>query len=214
MLDYDPVKNLQQYPLSMARFGKNPFGENLWRIVWAPTRRILTGDSSGFRWVPAYRQIGSAWVLEKWVDSVTFSGCGPTKWNETLLILGPYPARGEYIHAHTFGVSIEDANLDKLIRWIEAGSQRSWQDNIDAVRGEYDAEEKAASETRRAIIYNALPAFGAAASSGFGGGKGTKHLPNLKTANELGLPLGQNKFVQMKGKSKNAAKRKTVSDHR
>ena len=173
MLDYDPIRNLQHYPLSMARFGKNPYGENLWRIVWAPSRRMLAGDGT-FRWVHAYRQIGAAWVLEKWVSAWDFAQCSKAKWNETMLMLGPYPARGEYVHAHTFGVAVADANVEKLISWIEEGQRRSFQDHVDACRADYDQEEREASATRQAIIRNALPSFGTAPVAGYGGGSGTK----------------------------------------
>ena len=173
MLDYDPATNLQHYPLPMARFGKNPHGENLWRIVWAPSRRMLAGDGA-FRWVQAYRQIGAAWILEKWVSAWDFCQCSKAKWEETMLILGPYPARGEYVHAHTFGAAVADSNVEKLISWIEEGQRRSWQDHLDACKSEYDREERDASSTRQAIIRNALPAFGATAMVGAGGGRGTK----------------------------------------
>ena len=199
---------------TLERFGKNEFGDVLWRIVWAPSRRTLAIDFDGYSYhVPMYRNIGQRWILERWITGWEFSRCSPAEWAAGPgRTLGPYPSRGTYQHAFTFDEPLSNYNLEKLISWIEASRKCSWQDTLDAVRGEYEAEEKATSETRRAIIYDALPAFGAAASSGFGGGKGTKHLPNLKTANELGLPLGQNKFVQMKGK--NAANRKTVPNNR
>ena len=174
MLDYDPVKNLSLYPIPMERFGKNPYGENLWRVVWAPSRRVLAGDDSGFHWVHAYRQAGPVWILEKWVDPFTFCQMTREKWDREMLVLGPYPSRGEYIQAHIFGVSVADANLDKLIAWIDAGRQRSYAEHLTAAREEYAAEEAEASAQRQAIIRNALPAFGTSPVAGYGGGSGTK----------------------------------------
>ena len=161
---------------TMARFGKNPFGENLWRIVWAPSRRTLAIDPLGeHSHVRIYRQIGERWVLERWITAWEFCQCSERAWNEGPgRVLGPYPARGMYQHAFTFDVPVQDCNLDKLIAWIEAGRMRSWQDHLDACKSEYEREEKDASNTRQAIIRNALPAFGTAPVTGYGGGSGTK----------------------------------------
>lgn len=170
----------------MARYGRNPFGENLYRVVFAPTRRHLCYGS----WIPAYPQAGDSWVLEKWLSAYDFTKCTPETWDSTLgLILGPYPARGEYDLAHIFEACPPlDANLEKLTSWIEAGKRNSFNEILTAVRDDVDADAEARRNQRLDRIANALPAFGAAAMSGPGGGRGTKTMPIQFSANDLHLP--------------------------
>lgn len=201
MLEYDPTTNLRHWPAPMARFGTNPYGDPLYRIIFAPSRRNLAGDESGFRWIPTYRRLGDVWVLERWHSPEQFCRMSRERWDREMLILGPYPDRGEYAHVHTFFPVLPDhCNLDKLITWIEAGQKTSYQDNHDAIREHYDHETKARQSTVEAMTRDLYPAFGATAMSSAKVSRGTKHLPNLKSANELGLPTGNNKFLQLRGK--------------
>jgi hypothetical protein len=87
-----------------------------------------------------------------------------------------------------------EANLEKLISWIEEGRKRSFSENREACQADWDAEQRDISLKSDAIIRNALPSFGIAPMVGRGGGRGTKTRPILKTAQELGLPVGGNKF--------------------
>lgn len=186
--------NLRFWPLeSMARFGQNPFGENLWRIVHAPSRRSLVhGERRKPKWLPTYPQAGSCWVLEKWLSAYEFAKCTAEVWNQSMTILGPYPSRGEYEAVHIFEAAVPaDANLDKLISWVDAGKRYSANENRNALRDEWDRDELGRKNHRLDVIRNALPAFGAAPMSGPGGGRGTKTMPILRSANELGLPVGR-----------------------
>ena len=199
MLDYDPKTNLSHHPTPMARFGLNPYGENLYRIVFAPSRRSLAGDASGFRWVPTYRAIGTKWVLERWHDPWKFSQCTKEAWDRQFAqILGPYPSRGEYAHCHTFEVvQPEDCDLGKLISWIEAGQTKSFQDNLDACKQQYADEEAANRAKQFAIIDDAHPAFGTTAIASSRVVRGTKAPRLRKSANDLGMPTAP-KFQQMR----------------
>lgn len=201
-LDYDPTISLRHYPLPMRRFGLNPYSEPLYRIVFAPSRRNLAGgvDGQAYRWVSTYRYLGEAWVLERWLPAEEFAKCSREKWDRELLILGPWPERGEYVHAHTFTCSPTDANIEKLVSWIEEGKKRRFQEHLDACREEYDQDTKERRNKMDAIIRNALPAFGSAPFAGGRGGRGTKTAPLVRSANELNLPSGQNKFINLRGK--------------
>ena len=208
MLNYDPAVNLFHYPLPMSRFGLNPYSENLYRIVSTASRRNLVGGrwpdgSTEYRWVLTYRHIPDPWVLERWQT------CQMTRarWDALVdpqsgyLLNGPYPDRGEYYHAHTFTCPIVDANLDKLISWIEEGRKRSWQDNLDACKQEYDDDTKERQGRMDAIVKNALPAYCGSPFSGGAVSRGSKTAPILLTADQVRLPngrpapLGNNKFV-------------------
>lgn len=200
MLEYDPKANLRVYPTPMAQFGSNPYGDNLYRIVFAPSRRNLAGDSDGFHWVPTYRQLGDKWVLERWHDAWKFTQCTKEIWTRQYMhILGPYPDRGEYAHVFTFeAADPAQCDLGKLISWIEEGQNRSWQDNRDACQAEYDAEEKAGANIREAICRDSVSAFGVSAFSGGSVSRSEKAKPLKHTAQELGLPVGNNKFMQLR----------------
>ena len=208
MLDYDPKTSLQLHPLvSTARYGVNPFQENLFRIVFAPSRRYLVfGDwpngERGARWQPKYDYLGNTWILERWKSAHDFTGgLKPEQWDRDPKwnILGPYPSRGEYELCHVFEASSPtDANLDKLVMWIQEGDKRSYWENRTACQNEMDAEQKSTDSTMTDIIKNSMSAFGVRPMVGYGGGRGSKSKPILKSANELGLPIGNNKLKQMR----------------
>lgn len=199
MLDYDPKANLTHWPMPMGRFGLNPYGDPLYRIIFAPSRRNLAGGPEGFRWVQTYRHIGAKWVLECWHDAWKFSQCTPERWNrEFLALLGPYPSRGEYAHVHTFEVvQPADCDLGKLISWIEEGQKRSPQDNYDALKGQYEAEESDNRAKQLAIIEDGRPAFGAKPLASAHLTRGTKTKRYSRSANELGMPT-RPKFQQVR----------------
>lgn len=195
MIDnYDPKASLRHWPAPMARFGKNPYGENLYRIVFAPSRRMIAygtwaDGSRKARYIPKYPEIGDQWILERWMTPYEYTGRTPEQWKQTLTVLGPYPDRGEYEVSHVFeACGPTDANLTKLISWIEEGRKRSWWENRTACQADSEADEKERKNLREAIIRDSLPAFGTAPLSGYGGGRGTKTAPILKSAEELGLP--------------------------
>jgi|SRR5580692_4152082 hypothetical protein len=199
MLGYDPKVNLTHWPMPMGRFGLNPYGDPLYRIIFAPSRRNLAGDAGDFRWVPTYRAIGAKWVLERWHDPWKFSQCTKESWDRQLAhILGPYPSRGEYAHVHTFEVvQPPDCDLGKLISWIEEGQKRSYQDNLDALKGQYADEEAANRAKQLAIIDDAHPAFGTTAIASARVARGTKAPKVRRSANELGMPTAP-KFQQVR----------------
>lgn len=208
MLSYDPKTDLRFYPMpNMARFGVNEYQENLYRIIWSETRRSLAGEYpfTSYAWLPTYTHIQpGAWVLERWLSADDFAKCTKAYWDENLLVLGPWPARGEYEHAHTFeACGPVDANLDKLISWIEAGRKASYQDNLDACRNKYEAQERATRSTQDAMIRDAMSYKLDFAMSGAHGSRGTKTAPMRYSANQVNfggrrVPLGNNKLISGK----------------
>ena len=211
MLQYDPKVNLNHYPISMSRFGFNPYGEPKYRIVSTASRRHLVGGlwadgALEYRWAPTYRQIAEPWIMEAW------DTCHMTRaqWDANVdpqsgwLINGPYPERGEYYHCHTFNGPVSDANLDKLISWLEEGRKRSWSEVRGAVQQDYDLDTKDRQGRIDAIVRNSLPAYlDKPFVSGTGVKRGSKTAPILLSADDVRLPngrpapLGNNKFVNM-----------------
>lgn len=88
-----------------SKYGRNRFGQPLYRILFAPTASYVAGgyfsDSGNheYRRIPRYP--GSKdFILEKWLDAGFFGS--PKSWNEQreqdgFLPIGPYPARGMYV---------------------------------------------------------------------------------------------------------------------
>lgn len=207
MLATDPAGALQHYPQSMARFGANPYGENLYRIVLASTRRHLCygkwneAGANRAKWVLSHPHLGGTWILEKWIDAFSFSGVTAAQWNADfdLTSAGPYPARGEYQMCGNTSFDPAQTNIEKLISLIEAGSKHSWAERLAACRDSAAKIEAANSADCKAIILDAYPAFGHAAFSQLSTGRGGagKTSPIRYSANELGLPVPHGKPGQV-----------------
>lgn len=198
MVNCDPVAKLQHYPVPMARFGQNPFGENLYRIVLASSVMHLVGGqwddgARAYRWVPRYTNV-SGWILEAW-DLPRISRREWEAYADPMSgwpLLGPYPDRGEYQKAWEFDRGVDQDNLDALIGAIERGRNRSYQDIRDFAQREYAQEQKDFRTAQDAEIRDSFTAFGVtpkAISSLTGVARGTKTMPELRSAQELGLPI-------------------------
>ena len=195
MNSFDPAGNLILHPAeSLRKFGVNPYGENLYRIVFAPTRRHMIygtwpdGKHEG-RMVKRYPQTGNLWIMERWIDAREYCGMTPEQWAERNSILGPYPTFGEYEICHEFFASVPDqTSLDTLVAVLERSRRASFFENRVALQDDYDKEIKDTRVVQDAWIKNKLPAFGTAPMSGYGGGRSQKTAPILRTAEELGLP--------------------------
>lgn len=98
-----------QLPVNLAHFGVNPFGKQMYRVVWGPSRYYLIGapwpdrgdkapstnteimlngkDTSIDRTVTEYRWIqkypAPRWVLEKWLSAFQYGG-SPVTWELTM----------------------------------------------------------------------------------------------------------------------------------
>lgn len=178
----------------MGRFGQNPYQENMFRIVFAPSRMSLVcgtfdDGSTGGRWMPLYGHLGDKWILEKWLTPFEFCRMTREQWDREMLVNGPFPDRGEYEHCHTFETCTPaEANLDKLIMWINEGKNRSYDEIRAACEAKYQSEDRDVANMQESVIRDALPAFGTVPLVGRGGGRGTKTDRIRKTAAELGLP--------------------------
>ena len=199
--EYDPATSLRHWPTPMGRFGKNPYGGNLYRIVLAESRRHLVGGTwaggeTGYHWVQKYRGLRAAWILERWYSAFEFARMGRTEWDRTMtdpqsgwLILGPYPERGEYDLAWEFDLGVDADGLEKIIGAIERGRQRSFQDVRGAHADEYEKETRDQKRDTYDEIRDCMTFRGAAPLSYGRHGRGTKTAPPMRSANELGLPV-------------------------
>jgi hypothetical protein len=203
MLNYDPVSTLRHYPIAMSRFGLNPHGECLYRIVFAPSRRYLVvgqwpDGSECAHWIVKHKNVGDSWIMEKWITAEEFHPPGKEDWDANMLSLGPWPSRGEYELCHVFPphATPVDSNIEKLISWIEAGKGITLQENMNYHRQQDEAERDANRKLAEDLIRNRLPAFGSRPFAARGGTRGTKTAKILKTAEELGLPTAPGPYTK------------------
>lgn len=197
MLDGAPT--IQFFPRPMGRFGQNPFGDNLFRIVLAPSvARLIGGQwpdgSRGYRWSVPLSYRGKGWILEAW-DWCRISS---REWDAAAdpisgwPVNGPYPARGEYYLAWEFDRGVDADSLEQIIGAIDRGRRRSFEEVRQFHKAEYEAEERGRKREQDAAIRNDYTAFGVTPkpiSSLTGVFRGTKTIPEMKSANELGLPI-------------------------
>ena len=167
MLSYDPAKQLMHYPgQSMARFGLNPYGEALYRIIAAHSRRYLVvgewpDGSIGAQWVPKYRAYGNMWVMERWLSAEQYCPQGKEHWDRVEQRQGPWPERGVYDFCHAFECSPPpDANLDKLVALIETGMRRRFAELLQWHKDDAIEKEKRSDRKLEDKIRSLLPAMG------------------------------------------------------
>lgn len=196
--EYDPITSLRHWPTPMSRFGKTPYGDNLYRIVFRDSRRHLVGGrwpdgTSGYHWVPKYRSIDAPWIMERWrPESLTKS-----QWDRDMvdpvsgwLLLGPYPSRGDYELVWEFDKGVDSDSLDRIVAFVEnERGRRSFQDLRDRASGEYEADTREMDAARYGEIREAMTAFGGAPLSYGRHGRGTKTADPVLTAEQVGMPV-------------------------
>lgn len=101
----------------LERFGRNPYGQNVYRLIWAPSRmRIFGGywDDTGkteYRLVSKYGPTPQ-WALETWRPATVYAG--PEIWErqtmspDGYLTCGPFPAHGDFECLHKFSAKNAD----------------------------------------------------------------------------------------------------------
>lgn len=207
----------------MARFGQNRYGENLFRIVHADSRRFIVAgewqagelkgrvcaseellypmfatrkllDSDGV-WHGGY--IDGVWILEKWQGP----DMSRARWEIERPAL-PFEERGDYHFSHAFdSVGPVDSNLDKLISWIQEGEKRSQQEVYNGCRDSYAAEKKANQNQAYDRIRDSLSAHLDFPMSGAYAMRNSKTKEMRLTAEQAGMPTGFNHVTDDHGLS-------------
>lgn len=194
MLNYDPTVNLRHYPMPMKRFGTNPYGEPLYRIVFAPSRYFLVfgewpDGSKCAQWSPLYNELRNPniWVMEKWQPAEQIAQCSRAAWDMQYSCLGPWPERGDYEACHFFeNGAPDDANLEKLV-WL-VSNKPTLHDTVMWHRQDAQREIKEKRNLAEEMIRSKLPAFGGRVLSSSRIQRGSKTVKELRSAQELGLP--------------------------
>lgn len=186
--------------MSMKRFGVNPHGESLWRVVFAPSVKKIVGGKfadgfTGYRVRPSYQHLGPVWVLEKWISAFQHTQMTEARYEQQykdletgLIPTGPYPSRGTYSFCEALNGNPADINFDWIIGYIRKGERNDPAQNAKVLLDNMERQEKADAAERFDRCKEMLPAFGIRATSYRGHVKATKSAPIMKSANELGLP--------------------------
>lgn len=184
----------------MARFGVNPYGEPLYRLVYAPSVKKMVGGKFtdgyiGYRARPAYRHIGQYWVIEKWISALELTRMTEEQYNRVykdkdtgLFPTGPYPNRGVYHYCETLSCNPAEANIDKLVMWLEHSKHVDPAANQRQLLEELDKADKDDAAQRLDWARDKNRAAGIRAANFGGMVKAQKSYPMEKSATSLGLP--------------------------
>lgn len=171
-----PAGNVQHYPINLTNYGKNPYGGNLYRVVFAPSVRHLVGGkwkdgTTEYRSRPTYRHLGNEWILERWVTGEDFCRMSRTDYeirfrNESgLFTMGPYPVEGTYVMCMDSPIKVEAIpSIGQLIAGIEFGRNNRSRErevkNHQLMNEDLAASENATDQLLLDKIKELRPAFG------------------------------------------------------
>ena len=183
----------------MAKYGQIPpefGGGNKYRLIWAPSRHVtLTGRETTLT-IPLYsgpqalEPVGDFWIIERWKSCRDLTGMTKAEWESDPMMLntGPYPANGDYVRCETLSVNPGQANVEKLITWIEEGEKRDPRDNTQFCIDSMEQGARDRKSQRESILRDAQRPFGAETFVGYGKARNSKTYPILKSREDLGLP--------------------------
>jgi len=101
-----PKYELAFHPVDLSRHGLNPYGDPLYRVIWADTRKTKVIHLGKIHILPRYshgEEVNAKghWVLEKWAPPEVIVGLTRDQY-EALLLTFPsaaaedYPEKGDY----------------------------------------------------------------------------------------------------------------------
>lgn len=191
-------------PIDLSGFGKNPFGKNIWRVVWGPSRTYKAGMKSEtgtvqVKELPLYPGT-QAWILERWLPPVKFAGTREA-WEiqerNNDVQLGPYPAEGEWCGCDDLWQQIPSvSDVVAKVNLILYGVNFTFDEKRNAIMENERRKEESWLSRGMDIWKDSQGAFN---------NKPTNINPAKKTADkvrldvaaeDLGKPVGDGKFFQ------------------
>jgi hypothetical protein len=147
------------YSEILRKFGRNLYGENLYRVIWGPARCYLVGgywaveNEFAYHRQPKYGR-GEKWILEKWLPATTYGT--PAAWDRTTLSpegfyqVGPFPAHGEFESVAVFStgpgprgyVPLEPGTVELQARLCHMGRTLTRWDLRYNIRAEQESKQK------------------------------------------------------------------------
>jgi hypothetical protein len=158
------------HPTPMARFGLNPHGEPMWRIVYADSVKRLVGGrwpdgKEEYRLARTYQGKGAKgkWVLESWISALEHTGCTVEDYLikfqspgcVTTIQSEPYPYNGTYVQRHIF--IGEPAGVEQLIFKWHSEKNITWAERRRLKQEILDYEQQKTTENERYRLRDAQP---------------------------------------------------------
>ena len=203
--------------VSMARFGKlddHWGGGNRYRVIWAPSRKIIAVKPEGTFTVQIYgggpqanpksiqvlncslpgMKIGECWVLEQWRAPWDCTDKTPEQWNRDPLMLmqGPYPSKGDYFAVEPYGafpIVPPEGLIERVILMTEDSWKRhSQSENQIAIEAAAEKDQLARDARVKDRIRNRLLMGGGETVVSSRHARGTKTIVDRYTTRDVGLP--------------------------
>jgi hypothetical protein len=147
----------------LERFGRNPYGEPNFRVIWRPSRVMLIGgywQDNGKHEYRVRRKYGldPKWCLERWRPAGIYGTPFSWEMNHTtadgFFAIGPFPAHGEYESCEVFStgvglagyVPLEPGLITLTAQAVLMGRIRSYSDIRIALRDEEIRKEQKQDE--------------------------------------------------------------------
>lgn len=198
----------------LTRFGTNPFGEPLYRVVFAPSVRHLIGGrwrdgSVEYRSRPSYGTVGNEWILERWISGEEYCRMSRADYeirfrNESgLLTMGPYPVNGTYVMCMDAPIRAEAIpSIGKIVDGIEFGrrnqSHERMVENGQLIAADFARTEKSKDDVMLGRIQELRPAFGNRPTSFRGGVHSTKSKVIMDRSAPINMTPGSFKVLKEK----------------
>jgi len=147
---------------TLRKFGRNPFGKNIYRVIWSETR-VRWGDG---KQVLEYFHLQPQWILEKWMSAEQYGS--PEEWNQMRdretgeIALGPYPNEGDWEHSYSFGhgTPLCATSIELICRLIEAGLARyNHHQRLEAIKAAKEKQRQAWRQRVADEFHEAQDAF-------------------------------------------------------
>lgn len=121
----------------------------------------------GYKWLPLYPNT-HAWILECWKSPMAATGCvNAERYAEQftdpktgLLMLGPYPSRGEFYMCHSFKETPSYTQVCDTINKVKLGWNFTYNDHLAANKEQTEKKEKNKNRNFMDFFLDAQQAFG------------------------------------------------------
>lgn len=158
------------HPTPMGRFGLNPQGAPMWRIVFADSVKRLVGGKwpdgkEEYRLARVYNGPGAKgkWVLESWISAQEHTGCTAEEYRirfqatncVTSIQHEPYPFEGTYVERYIFPGEVE--NVETLIQKWHKDRDIGWAERRRLRQEAIDYKQKKTTEEQRYRLRDAQP---------------------------------------------------------
>lgn len=123
----------------LKRFGRNPHGDNIYRVVWSERKMLMLDGELFPEYDPPHH-----WILEKWLAPEQYAGSEVT-YNMTEQRMGPYPRGGEWVEVSPQpfvpGVPLTKDVLNLVCTLIERGKAYTAGERAAALKERQDKIE-------------------------------------------------------------------------